>query len=63
MRIAPIRKRLANYASYNPEWYTYLAAARLSATQNKAQILDGENERTHTEIQAWFREWAGCGGI
>lgn len=38
------------------DWNVYLEAVRPLATPSKAQIQDGENERTHTEIQAWLRD-------
>lgn len=39
------------------DWSTRLEAARDEArTLSKAAQRDGENERTHTEIQAWLRD-------
>ncbi|MCI1141104.1 type II restriction endonuclease [Sphingomonas aracearum] len=39
------------------DWSTRLEAAREEArTLSKAAQRDGENERTHTEIQAWLRD-------
>lgn len=39
------------------DWATRLDAARAEAAMlSKAQIAQGEGERTHTEVQAWLRD-------
>jgi type II restriction enzyme len=47
---------LENSAAADADWNAYLEAARPPVAQNKAQLQEGENERTHTEIQAWLRD-------
>ncbi len=48
---------LATESGSNADWFNRLEIARQEAQiLNKAQLVQGESDRTHSEIQAWLRD-------